>query len=108
MKRLFKWFALLTFLGLIATAISYAGMRFKVGQLIGDANHEFVQPTRSFGKDSIPGIGVRFAWTVKWGAVRIPGTRTARVWVSPTGKLLATDPANLDARIEAYQRSREP
>ena len=108
MKRFLKWIAILVFLGLIATTISFAGMRFKIGQLIGDANHEFVQRSVSFGKDSIPGIGERMAWQVSWAAVRLPGTRRARVWVSPTGTIIAMDPANLDDRIEAYQRSRDP
>ena len=108
MKRFFKWFAVLAFAGLIASGISYAGMRLKVGQLIGDAKHEFVQRQISFSNDSIPGVGPRWAWMVTWGAVRLPATRGARVWVSPTGAILATDPANLEDRIDAYLRTREP
>lgn len=108
MKRFFKWFAIAAFFAMIATAISYAGMRLKVGQLIGDANHEFVQRHITFAKDSIPGVGERWAWMVTWGAVRIPATRSAKVWVSPSGGILATEPANLEDRIEAYLRSRDP
>ena len=108
MKRFFKWFAVLAFFGLIATTISYAGMRLKVGQLIGDANHEFVERRITFAKDSIPGMSPRWAWKVTWGAVRIPATRNATVWVSPTGGILATVPGNLEDRVEAYLRSRDP
>lgn len=108
MKRFFKWFAILAFLGLIATGISFMGMRLKVGQLIGDADFAFVQRSVRFAKDSIPGQGERYVWAVTWGAVRLPGIRTATVWVSPTGNVIATDPADLEARIAAYERSREP
>lgn len=108
MKRLIKWFTILAFVVLLATAFSYAGMRLRVGQLIGHANVAFVQRQITFGRDSIPGVGRPLAWKVTWAEVRMPGTSRATVWVSPTGKILAVRPVNLDARIDAWQRSREP
>jgi hypothetical protein len=108
MKRFLRWFTLLAFVCLGGAAISYAGARVKVGQLLGEANHAFTGRSISFGKDSIPGVGQRNAWTVSWSTVRMPGTTRATIWVSPTGGIIATLPANLEDRIDAYLRSREP
>lgn len=108
MKRLIKW---LLFLAIVATLLgtaSYAGARARVGQVVGS-------------DPPLGGRDITFAWK---GVEELPDNPRAwvfayrtnqlrlrmvvKIYISPTGDIIQTVPSNLAARIEAYERSREP
>ena len=108
MKRLVKWFVLLAIVATLLATASYAGARARVGQLIGNGL-------------PLGGRNITFAWK---GAEELPDRprvwvftyitnqlrlrHVVKIYVSPTGDILKTVPGNLAARIEAFERSREP
>ncbi len=92
---------------LLATA-SYAGARARVGQLIGnerplgDRNITFAWK----GVEELPDRPR--AWVFSYRTNRLHLSLVVKIYVLPTGDILKTVPGNLAARIEAYERSREP
>jgi hypothetical protein len=95
--KLIKWLFLIGFVGVLLAGGSYAVARFKVGRLVGP------QPP-------LAGRTVEFAYR---GVEGLPGRPrlwvvTATIYVSPTGNLVATRPADLEARLAAWEQSQEP
>lgn len=89
-------------------AASYAGARFKVGQILGPSPPNMGTRTISFGTDSVPGSpGQRLVWTFSWSPTPWTGTRPVRIWISPTGTILAVWPRNLETLVEQYYRSKD-
>ena len=111
MSGMFTWvkrLILLSFVVGILAAGSYAGAWFQVGKFLGD-------------KPPLGGRTAKFAfggtedlsnkprvWVFKYSTSQLPGVREATIYVSPTGKVVATRPANLGDRIDAWARSLEP
>lgn len=42
------------------------------------------------------------AWLFSFGPTKIPGAPKVRIWVSPVGQVLQTEPADLDAKLQAF------
>jgi len=88
---------------------SYAGARFTAGELVGGPRSPVEGRTTTFAFRGVESVrGNPRAWVVTYSRVRLPGVSRVRVVVSVTGKLLAVQPADLKARLAAYQRSLEP
>jgi hypothetical protein len=106
--RLLKWLVMLAAIAAMLGAASYAGARFTTGRLVGptpplsgrEIRFEFK------GVEELPGRPR--AWVFTYGASRLPGVRSARIYVSPTGRLIATRPADLDLRLEAWEKAQQP
>lgn len=114
MAKLFKLLMVLAAIGGLLTAGSYAGARSTAGKVTGSnpplSNRTIVfegwRPPRFEGVADLP--GKPRAWVIRYGRTRLPGIRRAAIYVSPTGKLIATVPRDLEARIEAWERAQEP
>ena len=106
--RLIKFLAIALVVGGLLFAASYAGARFKVGQILGPSPPDMGTRTISFGNDSVPGQGGRrLVWTFSWSPTPWTGTRPVRIWISATGDVLYVWPRNLEALVERYYQSKE-
>jgi hypothetical protein len=114
MVKLLKLLLLLASIGGLLTFGSYAGARFTAGKITGSnppmSNRTIVfegwRPPRFEGVADLP--GTPRAWIIRYDRTRLPGIRRVTIYVSPTGKLIATVPRDLEARIEAWERAQEP
>jgi hypothetical protein len=108
MYKLFKWLMVLAFVGLLLGLGSYAVAWLKVGSFIGPTK-PLSSRSVSFAFQGVDELnGRRFVWVIKYSASRLPRVRQATFYVSPTGDMVATNPANLDRMIEAWEKTRLP
>lgn len=108
MGRVVKWIVVLALLAGLLMAASYAGARFRVGEIIGPQPPAMGRRTITFGYDSVPGSsGKQLVWTFSWSPTPWTGRRPARIWVSVRGQVLRMYPRNLEALLEQYYRSKE-
>lgn len=108
MYKLFKWLIVLAFVGLLLGLGSYAVAWLKVGSFMGPMKPLSNRNT-SFAFQGVDELnGRRFVWVIKYSASRLPRVRQATFYVSPTGDMVATYPANLDRSIEAWEKTRLP
>jgi len=108
MRRLISWLFVLAFVACLLALGSYAGARFKAGQLLGPAS-PVSGPSSSFAFEGVPGVrGRPRAWVITYSQVRLPGVQRVRIVVSLAGKVLSVTPPDLESRLTAYRRSLEP
>lgn len=108
MRRIIRLLIWAIFFGVIAGAGSYAGARFKAGQLLG-RRPPVDGFSWTFAYEGVEGLeGTPRAWVFTYNRVRLPGVSRARIVVSLAGKVLSTTPPDLEQRIERYQASLEP
>jgi hypothetical protein len=90
------------------TGGSYAAARFTAGRLTGP-NPQGLGPAH--GRFEVDGIAALKAkprgWVIAYPQAHEFGSQGAEIYVSPTGRLLGTRPANLAERL-ASQRSNDP
>lgn len=101
MARLF-WLTVMTACGaaLLAGA-SWAGAYFAVGSLLGSPPPEMGRQSTSFLWGGMPEVpGHPRVWAFTFGPTRIPGAVTVRIYVSPFGRVVETEPADLEARVK--------
>jgi hypothetical protein len=97
-------FLLLVIVAALAGA-SYAGARFTAGRLTGPNPAGLGSPTTRFAFQGIPTLREKpRGWIVAYPSAREFGRGGAEIYVSPTGRLLGTRPANLAQRLEANRR----
>lgn len=108
MFKLIKWLFLLAFVATLLSGASYAAARFRVGQMVG-STPPLSGRTIGFAFTGVENLsGKPRVWVFTYRSSELPGVRGAKVYVSPTGKLIATVPADLGRRIEAWEKSKEP
>jgi len=106
--KLIKWLFIIGFVGVLLTGGSYAAARFQVGRLVGP-NPPLAGRAVEFAYRGVEGLpGRPRLWVFTYGSTRLPGIRSATIYVSPTGKLVGTRPADLEARLAAWEQSQEP
>ncbi len=109
MGRLVKWVFTLAFVGAIALGASWAAAFYRAGALIGTNTDAF--PSRQVnlayrGVERLPGKPI--AWVFTYAPTKLSGVRVAHIYVSLTGSVIATDPRDLSARIDAWARAQLP
>jgi hypothetical protein len=88
---------------------SYAGARFTAGELVGGPRSPVEGRTSTFSFRGVESVkGNPRAWVFTYSRVGLAGVNRVRIVVSVTGKLLAVQPPDLEARLVAYRRSLEP
>jgi hypothetical protein len=87
---------------------SYLSARFTVGQMLGP-NPPLSGRTIVFAYRGAPELpGQPRAWIFTYARSELPGVRRVQIFVSPTGKVIATRPRDLEARLLAWEKSRLP
>ena len=108
MPRWLKLLALLVLAAVVLGAASYAGARATAGKVVGN-DPPMWERTITFAYQGVPDLpGNPRAWVITYRHTRLPGVRSATIYVSIRGKLLATHPKDLDVRLEAYDKALEP
>ena len=101
MARLF-WMTLVAgFFAALLAGASWAGAYTAVGTLLGSPPPEMGRQTTTFLWHGMPQrAGHPRVWRFAFGPTRIPGAPTVVIYVTPLGRLVETDPADLEARIK--------
>jgi len=99
-----RGFFLLLVIAAALIGASYAGARFTAGRLLGPYLNGFGPPTAHFAFAGIPALRSKpRGWIVSYPSAKEFGPRGAEIYVSPTGQLLGTKPADLARRVQARQ-----
>lgn len=108
MSRAFKWLLLLVAAAAGFALYSYLGARFTAGRVVG-SNPPMSERTITFAFEGVAELpGQPRAWVIAYRRSRLPGVRQVRIYVSPAGRLIDTQPRDLDVRLDAWERSRLP
>ena len=108
MQRFLKWLILMGIAGTLLIGVSYLGARSTMGQLLGS------HPPLSGRSTTLAATGAAdlpdnpIAWVFTYRASNLPGVRRVRIYVSPTGKLLATRPRDLETILDRWELSKLP
>jgi hypothetical protein len=95
-------------IGAALVGASYAGARFTAGKLIGPGLNNLGPVTTRFAYAGVPNLPNKpRAWVLSYPDANGFGRGGAEIYVSLTGDLLGTRPADLSERLEA-QRPAEP
>ena len=106
--KFFKRLLMLAFVVGLLYGASYLGARARAGMVIGSPAPPMGPREQRFVWDGIRELSDHpRAWEITYTRASINQNRPAKIFVSPTGKVIGTVPRDLDRRIEAYRRSRE-
>jgi hypothetical protein len=93
-------FFLLLVIAAALGAASYAGARFTAGEVTGPNPRGLGSSTARFAFDGIAALRSRpRGWVISYPRATSFGRGGAEIYVSPTGKLLGTKPADLAQRL---------
>lgn len=108
MKRLIKLIFVLALVGAALAGMSYAGAGIRAASFVG-AKAPVGNRQIKFYYEGVRGVpGRPKAWVVTYRSSELPGAPFVQVIVSPTGKVLATRPPDLDRRVEEWEKRRLP
>jgi hypothetical protein len=83
---------------------SYAGACFTAGRLMGSDSNRLGPPEAHFAFAGIQALRAKpRGWILSYPRAKEFGPQGAEIYVSPTGQLLGTRPADLTRRVEARQ-----
>jgi hypothetical protein len=105
MARLFWLVLMLAFVGALLAGASWAVAYNSVGGFLGAP-----PPQMGTQHTSIQWHGFSQLrehppeWRFSYGPTVIPGASTVRIYVNPWGRIVATEPRDLEARLVAFRR----
>jgi hypothetical protein len=101
MARLAWYTVLLVIVAAIAAGTSWAVAYNTVDDVLGAPPPAMGKRSTRFLWEGVPRLPDRpRAWLFTFGPTRIPGAPNVRIYVSPTGRLLRTEPADLASRVK--------
>ena len=101
MARLFWLTLMAAFAAALLLGASWAGAYTAVGMLLGSPPPEMGKQTTTFlwqGSPELPGHPR--VWRFVFAPTRIPGAPTVRIYVTPLGRVVETEPPDLEARVK--------
>jgi len=105
--RAVRYFIYLALGGALLFGASWAAATFAVGTLLGAPPPRMGEERLSFEYRGVQRLrGHPIAWVFRYGPTSLPGARGVSIYVSPTGRLIDTDPPNLPDLVEAFQQGR--
>jgi hypothetical protein len=108
MPRFFKFLLISVLLAVGFAAYSYLGARFSAGRLLG-ASSPLSGRSITFNFDGVRGVpGTPRAWVFSYSRSKLPGVPSAQIIISYNGRILATRPQDLPARLFAWEKTRLP
>jgi len=106
MARFLWWLMILAFIGLLLTGASWAAAYFRVGTFLGAPPPVMGTQTTSLLWRGIPNVaGHPRGWSFAYSPTQIPGAPKVRIYVSPTGSLIGTEPGNLPELLRDFRRA---
>ncbi|HEY3011906.1 MAG TPA: hypothetical protein VGJ36_04105 [Gemmatimonadales bacterium] len=106
MARLFWLLLILAFVGALLMGTSWAVAYYRVGDLLGAP-----PPQMGTQSTSIEWHGLSRLreyppmWRFAFAPTVIPGASTVRIYVSPWGQVVSTEPPDLEARVKAFHNT---
>ena len=90
----------------IGAGASWALAYNRVASLLGDPPPQMGAQTTTFLWDGLPQAqGRPRVWSFAYYPTLIPGAPSVRIYVNPFGRVVETDPADLEARVTALHRT---
>jgi hypothetical protein len=108
MGRLFKLLFWVAFFGGLLLFGSYLGARARAGMVLGPRPPTMGSRHIAFLNRAADLPNRPLAWVFTFTGTAVPGAHQVKIYISPTGQVLATVPRDLAARLEAYERTRLP
>jgi hypothetical protein len=106
MARLFWYLLIAAFVALLSTGVSWAIAYNSVGTLLGSPPPEMGTQSTSIQWQGLARLREHPpVWRFAFAPTRIPGATVVRIYVSPLGKIVQTEPADLDERLQAFRRT---
>ena len=103
-RNLIKLVVVLAFVGGLALGASYLGARATSGKLLGPKPPNLGVRTARFAYKGVPTLpGNPKVWEFTYNGTAVPGARKMVIYISPTGKLIATIPRDIDLRIQSLE-----
>lgn len=105
MARLLWLLMMTALIAALLAGASFGIAYVRVGQLLGSPPPEMGTQHVRFLWDGMPRVrGRPRAWRFAFGPTRLAGAPEVRIYVSPWGEVLQTDPANLSDLLFAFHR----
>jgi hypothetical protein len=102
MARLFWWTIMAACAAAIIAGVSWVGAYTAVASLLGSPPPEMGNQSTAFLWDGAPQLpGHPRVWRFAFGPTRIPGAPSVVIYVSPLGRVVETEPADLETRVNA-------
>jgi len=102
MARLFWLTVMAAFGAALLAGASWAGAFMAVGTLLGSPPPEMGTQSTTFLWEGMPQLPSHpRVWRFTFTPTVIPGAPTVRIYVSPLGQVVETEPADLEARVKA-------
>jgi hypothetical protein len=101
MARLFWLAVMAAFAAALLAGASWAVAYAAVGKLLGSPPPEMGTQSTTFlwrGSPQLPGHPR--VWRFAFGPTRVPGAPTVRIYVTPLGRVVEIEPADLEARVK--------
>ena len=90
----------------IAVGVSWALAYNRVANLLGDPPPQMGTQTTTFLWDGMLQVeGHPRVWSFAYAPTLIPGARSVRIYVSPLGQVVQTEPADLAARVKVLHNT---
>jgi hypothetical protein len=107
LARLFWYLLIATFVALLVTGASWAIAYNSVGGLLGSPPPEMGTHNTTIQWHGLSRLREDPpVWRFAFAPTRIPGAPAVRIYVNPWGKIVQTEPADLDAKLQAFRRPR--
>jgi hypothetical protein len=105
MARLFWMTLVAAFVGALLLGASWAAAFYTVGNLLGAPPPEMGTQSTALLWQGAPELpGHPRVWRFAFGPTRIPGAPTVRIYITPFGDLVKTEPADLAERVKLMER----
>ncbi|HYU01113.1 MAG TPA: hypothetical protein VEK85_12085 [Gemmatimonadales bacterium] len=102
MARLFWLTVVAAFGAALLAGASWAAAVSAVGTLLGAPPPQMGTQSTTFLWHGMPQLpGHPRVWRFAFGPTRIPGAPTVRIYVTPLGRVVETEPADLEALVQA-------
>jgi hypothetical protein len=106
MARLFWFLLMAAFVALLLTAASWALAYNSIGTLLGAPPPQMGTQSTSIQWHGLSQIREHPpVWRFAFSPTRIPGASAVRIYVNPLGHIVATEPADLEAKLRAFRRT---
>ena len=105
MARLFWFLLIAAFVALLVTGASWAIAYNSVGTLLGAPPPQMGTQSTSIRWHGLSHLREQPpVWSFAFAPTRIPGASAVRIYVNPWGRIVATEPTDLDAKLRAFRR----
>ena len=106
MARLFWFLLMAAFVALLVSGASWALAYNSIGTLLGSPPPQMGKQSTSVQWHGIGGLREHPpVWRFAFSPTRIPGASAVRIYVNPMGRIVSTEPADLEARLRAFRRT---